>query len=300
MRATKALSAGRRYLEIQRLAKQTGRPTDELIQLYALECFLDRLLQSRFDENFVLKGGVLLAALDARRPTRDIDLAARTLSNSVSEILAVIREIASVTLDDGLQFHPDRATAQVIREGSDYSGVRVTLIGTLSRAAIHLHVDVNVGDPIWPPAQKVLLPRLLSGALTVRGYAIEMVLAEKIVTAVARGTTNTRWRDFVDIYTLIRRHNIDATTFRRSLLGVAQHREVTVVPLQSVFVGFAARAQPRWLAWLIKQRLESIVPSEFSSVLEFVAAFSDPIVENQPAIGTWECARQCWVATAVV
>jgi len=74
-RATKDTSAGKRYLDLQRLAKRSGRPTDELIQLYALECFLDRLAHSEFADHFILKGGVLLAALDARRPTRDIDLA---------------------------------------------------------------------------------------------------------------------------------------------------------------------------------------------------------------------------------
>jgi hypothetical protein len=70
-RASNDTLAGRRYLDLQREAKRTGGPTDELIQLYALECFLDRLVHSKFADTFILKGGVLLAALDARRPTRD-------------------------------------------------------------------------------------------------------------------------------------------------------------------------------------------------------------------------------------
>lgn len=74
--------AGARYLDLQRKARQTGRPSDELIQLYALECFLDRLTRSEYAQKLVLKGGVLLAALDARRPTRDIDLAATALRNT--------------------------------------------------------------------------------------------------------------------------------------------------------------------------------------------------------------------------
>jgi hypothetical protein len=78
-RATKETAAGRRYLDLQREARRTGRPTDEIIQLYALECFLDRLVHSDFAENFVLKGGVLLATLEVRRPTRDIDLAAHPI-----------------------------------------------------------------------------------------------------------------------------------------------------------------------------------------------------------------------------
>src|SRR5689334_7085599 len=147
MRANRTSVAGTRYLDLQRQARQTGRPTDELIQLYALECFIDRLTQSVYARNFVLKGGVLLAALDARRPTRDIDLAASALRNSEAEILAVVRQIAGISLQDGIEFDPEHATAEVIREEDDYSGIRVTLGGTLSRATVHLHVDVNIGDP---------------------------------------------------------------------------------------------------------------------------------------------------------
>jgi hypothetical protein len=230
-RATKETLAGRRYLDLQREAKRTDRPTDELIQLYALECFLDRLVHSEFAEKFVLKGGVLLAALEARRPTRDIDLAARAFDNSVGEVLTVVRKIAQISLDDGLAFDSDEATADVIREVDNYSGVRVTLGGQLSRAVVRLHVDVNVGDPIWPEPQQVGLPRLLGGALLIRGYPLEMVLAEKIVTAIARGSANTRWRDFVDIYSLVHRHTTVAATLRISLDRVAQYRRVELLIL---------------------------------------------------------------------
>lgn len=66
-------------------------------------------------------------------------------------------------------------------------------------ARIGLHIDVNFGDPIWPAPASVELPLLLGGTLELRGYPDHMVLAEKIVTAIARGDQNTRWRDFVDI-----------------------------------------------------------------------------------------------------
>lgn len=254
-RATKETLAGRRYLDLQREARRTDRPTDELIQLYALECFLDRLVHSEFSAKFVLKGGVLLAALDARRPTRDIDFAALALDNSVDEVLTVVRKVAGIPLDDGLEFDSAGATADGIREEDDYSGVRVTLGGRLSRAVVRLHVDVNVGDPIWPEPQQVSLPRLLGGALRVRGYPLEMVLAEKIVTAIARGSANTRWRDFVDIYFLAHRRTIAAATLRSSLERVAQHRRIALVPLQSIFTGYAELAQQRWVAWLKKNRL---------------------------------------------
>ena len=76
------------------------------------------------------------------------------------------------------------------------------------------------------------------GSLLVRGYPLKMVLAEKVATAVARGTANTRWRDFVDLYTLEMRHEVDSATFRSWLDRVAQYRKLTLVPLVSVLVGY--------------------------------------------------------------
>ena len=256
IRATKETEAGRRYLDLQRKAKQTGRPTDELIQLYALEGFLDRLARSAHADRFVLKSGVLLAALDARRPTRDIDLAAQGLENSAERVLVLIREVAAITIADGLIFNAEHATAETIRDDDQYSGVRVTLGGELSRATIRLHVDINVGDPIWPEPQQVQLPRLLDGTLLIRGYPLEMVFAEKIVTAIALGTANTRWRDFLDLYVLIRRHAVDAQTLRTSMQHVAQYRGVPLSPLKPALAGFPDIAQSRWLAWL---RIPAIV-----------------------------------------
>ncbi len=295
-RATKETTAGRRYLDLQRKARRTGRPTDELIQLYALEGFLDRLTKSQYAENFVLKGGVLLAALDARRPTRDIDFAARNLANDTTLMLGVTREIAVISLDDGLSFNAEEATGESIREDDNYSGVRVTLRGVLSRAAFRLHVDINVGDLIWPAADEIKLPRLLEGELLVRGYSLEMVLAEKIVTAIARGSANTRWRDFVDIHELVRRHDVDGNTLRESLRRVAKHRDVELAPLHVVLANYSPLAQRRWLAWLKKQRIESRVPAEFSTVLGLVALFADPVIAAEGPLGTWNAVRRRWVS----
>ena len=294
-RPTKETTAGQRYLALQRTARSTGRPTDELIQLYALEGFLDRLTKSQYTENFVLKGGVLLAALDARRPTRDIDFAARKLANDTTLMLGVIRQIAAISLDDGLSFNAQEATGESIREDDNYSGVRIALRGVLSRAAFQLHVDINVGDPIWPDAEKIRLPRLLEGELRVRGYSLEMVLAEKIVTAVARGSANTRWRDFVDIHELVRRHEIDGKAVRESMQRVAKHRGVEFAPLRVMLADYAPLAQRRWLAWLKKQRIESRVPAEFSIVLDLVASFADPVMAADCPLGTWNSVEARWV-----
>jgi len=172
-----------------------------LIQLYVLEGFLARLIASDHAAQLVLKGGVLLAAFGTRRPTRDIDFAALDLDNDAEHVLGVVREIAAQTLkeEDGLVFDGARAAADVIRDEDHYSGVRVSMGVALATARTRFHVDVNVGDSVWPPPNQVEVPRLLGGqSLNVAGYPLPMVHAERIVTAVQRGTVNTRWRDFGD------------------------------------------------------------------------------------------------------
>ena len=291
---TRATIAGRVYLDLQNLARRQGRPTDELHQLYALEGFLTRLVVSPYADTFVLKGGVLLAAYDIRRPTRDVDLQGQHLPNDIDHVLAVVREIVDIHLDDGLEFDAHTATADSIRDEDAYSGVRVTITGQLAAARLTLHVDVNVGDPIWPPPQHVVLPRLLEGAITIAGYPLVMICAEKIVTAVQRGQANTRWRDFVDVYTLAQRHDIDGHDLSAAVTRVATHRQATLAPLRALLDGYAAGAQRRWVAWRRKQRLDQRLPEDFAVVLRTVLAFADPVLTGVADDQTWLAAQARW------
>lgn len=267
---TRATIAGGAYLDLRKLARENQRPVDELLQLYVLEAFLARLTGSRFAEQLVLKGGVLLAAFDERRPTRDIDLQAQVVENDIEAIRATACEIAAITLEEGVIFDVESATAEEIRDEEIYSGVRVTMQARLATARLHFHIDTNVGDPITPAPKNVRLPRLLGGEIVLRGYPLAMVHAEKIVTAIARGTINTRWRDFADTYMLCRRHAIDGTQLVRSTRRVAEHRHVQLVPLVEVLAGYAEIAQERWAAWRRRQRLEDRLPEEFDDVVAAV------------------------------
>ncbi|MBK7622994.1 MAG: nucleotidyl transferase AbiEii/AbiGii toxin family protein [Kineosporiaceae bacterium] len=181
-------AAGRAYLDLKAKAQKESRLTDELIQLYVLEGFLARLAMSAHADKLVLKGGVLLAAFDTRRPTRDIDFAARDLTNDTEHILDVARAILAVTQkdDDGLVFDPRSAVAEVIRDEEEYSGVRVSMNAELATARVRFHLDVNVGDPVWPAPSRVSMPRPLGGQpLEPMGYPLHMVHAEKTVADLA-------------------------------------------------------------------------------------------------------------------
>ncbi|MQA83912.1 MAG: nucleotidyl transferase AbiEii/AbiGii toxin family protein [Streptosporangiales bacterium] len=236
-RPTRASVAGRVYLDLQNLA---------------------RLVVSPHAKRLVLKGGMLPAAYDTRRPTRDVDLQAQGLANDLDEVLAVVREVAAITLDDGLTFDADTATAEAIREEHTYGGVRVTLTGRLASARLTYHVDVNGGDPIWPAAQRIILPRLIGGQVELTGYPLPMVYAEKIVTAVQRGTANTRWRDFADLYLLAGRHDVRGQDLRSAIVKVAAYRQVTA------------------------PRTRAGTPEPFADLLDRVITFVDPSSPTPP------------------
>ncbi|HSZ13419.1 MAG TPA: nucleotidyl transferase AbiEii/AbiGii toxin family protein [Solirubrobacteraceae bacterium] len=291
---TRAGTAGRAYLDLRKLARDNHRPVDELMQLYVLEAFLVRLTDSRFAEQLVLKGGVLLAAFDERRPTRDIDLQAHALENDTQTILAATCEIAAITLDDGVIFDVEAATAEPIRDEAIYSGVRVTMTAQLATARPHFHVDTNVGDPISPAPKNVRLPRLLGGEIVLRGYPLAMVHAEKIVTAIGRGTVNTRWRDFADIYVLARHHAIDGSELARAIRRVTEHRKVRLRPLAHALDGYGRIGQQRWTAWRRRQRLEDRLPEQFGDVVAAVIEFADPAILGSAEGHSWEPITRKW------
>lgn len=294
-RPTRATTGGRAYLDLQNLARRQRRPTDELLQIFALEGFLARLAASPHAQQLVLKGGVLLAAFDARRPTRDIDLQGQRISNDVDQLRDLVATIAAIDLGDGLEFDASGATAETIRDEDAYNGVRISFNADLSVAKLHLHIDINVGDPVWPEPQEIMLPRLLEGAIALRGYPLAMVYAEKLVTAVQRGLANTRWRDFADIYLLSRRHDVGGTELAEAAARVAAHRQTELAPLASVLEGYAPIAQPKWQAWRRKQRLEDRLPERFNELLKAVIDFGDPPLRGEAGAFRWSATDQSWV-----
>lgn len=291
--------AGARYLDLRALARATGRPTAEVLQLAALEGFLARLERSPHRTRLVVKGGVLLAAFDARRPTRDVDLLALRTPNDVDAVRRIVAEVAAEEVQDGLVIDLDAVTAQPIREGDVYAGVRVTLWATLATARLVFHVDVNVGDPIWPGPEATPLPRLLGqGPIVLAAYPLGMVLAEKIVTAIQRGTANTRWRDFADLVVLARTRHVDGSELERSISEVARFRGAPRVPLVSVLEGFASLARDRWKVWHRRNSASVHVPGDFREVLDAVAAFADPPILGVAEGRLWDPALATWATVA--
>jgi hypothetical protein len=265
---THADLAGSRYLALQRLARAQKRTTAELLQLYVLESFLRRLVRSRHDRALVLKGGILLAAFDLRRATRDVDVLALNTDNDPAAVQRLIVDVTSVEADDGVEFLQDTITAAVIRDDDVYPGVRASLEARLSTARIKFSVDFNVGDPVIPAPIRTAVPVLLGDEpIEVLASPKVMVVAEKLVTALQRGRASTRWRDFADLFMLVPGDLVESEIVD-ALRAVAEHRGVPLRPLGEVLGGMPQEAQARWATWRERQGAQDRVPEDFATVLD--------------------------------
>lgn len=292
--------AGDATLAIQRLARETGATVQELQTLYVLEALLARIADSPFRDDFVLKGGVLLASFEMRRATRDIDLQATRITNSSDAVADRIKTIAMLDLGDGIEFIRESISASIIRDNNLYSGIRVKLNARFGTARITIGVDVNFGDPIVPAPSLTEVPRLVDLNLPpihVLGSPLVMVLAEKIITAVERGEVNTRWRDFADIYSLIRIHTVTADQLRQAFEAITAFRRLQLYPLLPSLEQMPAIAQAKWQVWRTNQRRDKVIPESFEEVLTELAAFADPVISGAVAAGDWNPTTQHWITT---
>ncbi len=245
-RPTRASEAGRAYLDLQNRARAERRGTQEFLTLYVVERWLARLSVSPHADKFVIKGGVLLAAYQARRPTADLDALARSVANDQEAVVALVSDIARLPLSDGVEYRTQTATSRTIRDQASYSGVRIAMDCAIATAAVRFRLDVNFGDPITPPPRSVTLPALRPGMESVRvlGYPVEAVLAEKLATAIALGPANTRVRDYADIYTLTGSQPLAFGVAREALLATAAHRGTPVHLLSDAIGNIASLPRP--------------------------------------------------------
>lgn len=123
----------------------------------------------------------------------------------------------------------------------------------------------------------VKVPRVLGDDIEILGYAPETVLAEKGVTILERGTTSTRWRDFVDIVRLAEIYDVDEDLLLASAQAVADYRGVDLLPVASILDGYGAFSQPQWAAWRRKEGFEDICDESLDAQVRAVAAVLDPV-----------------------
>ena len=221
---------------IRNIAKQKNLPAQVILQNYMFERLLIRLAASEYKEKFVLKGGMLVAALVGldNRATMDLDTTLKNLPLTPEAIRSALEQVCAVPLDDGVTFKI--GTISPIREDDIYGGYRVMLNAAFDTIVTPLSIDISTGDVITPHAIKYSFNEIFDDKKSYElwAYNIETVLAEKVETILRRSVFNTRPRDFYDAYILATTQKFDQKVFHEALNATADHRgtaqQITDIP----------------------------------------------------------------------
>lgn len=212
--------------KIRNIASEKSIPAQVVLQNYMFERFLNRLSVSEYKDKFVLKGGMLIAALVGidNRATMDLDTTLKNLPLTPEAIGQALNDIFEIDLGDDITFSLKGISP--IREDDIYGGYRVALNGVYETIITPMTIDVSTGDVITPDAVKFDFTGMFDDKLTfeVWAYNIETVLAEKVETILRRSVFNTRPRDFYDAYILITTQSFDRQLFAEALKRTIEHR----------------------------------------------------------------------------
>lgn len=272
---------------------------------YAIERLLFRLTQTEAANRYVLKGAMLFVTWPEHvfRPSGDLDLLGQG-NPDPDTITELFTRICQVEVpDDGILFDPATLEIEPVREADKYQGVRLTLEGQLATAKIHVQVDIGFGDHVYPPPKYHTFPNLLPDlpAARIMMYPPESVIAEKFEAMIRFGETNTRLKDFHDMWVTTRTFSFDMATLVEAISGTLRRRE-TAVPTEmpvSLNETFAKIAEMSGLwSGFLRRNPPTLPPPPFEAIQVELRRFFGPVIGHltlpEGATGQWDPHGGIW------
>lgn len=211
--------------KIKNLARSKDMSAQVILQNYMFERFLERIAKSQYKNKFILKGGMLIAAIVGidNRSTMDMDATIKGYPLNEEALSLAIKEICEIDVSDDVRF--SFAKVEAIREDDEYGGFRVSIQSVLDTIITPMQIDVTTGDAITPKEVLYSFKKIFEDStIDIWAYNIESVLAEKYETILRRGEFNTRPRDYYDIYILTKTQEFDRKIFGEAVIKTAEHR----------------------------------------------------------------------------
>ena len=267
---------------INKTAKEKHIPAQLVMQNYMLERLLERISRSKYQGNFILKGGLLIASMVGlhSRATMDMDATIRNHPVNENSIKTMFEEIVSIPIDDDISFSFQGVGE--IRKNDAYGGYRISLTANFPPMKVPLKLDITTGDKITPEAVEYKYPMMFSnGTLEIFAYNLETILAEKLETVISRGDQNTRPRDFYDIFILskLKGNMINLDTLRRALSETSRKRNSSdLIPQYRSIVEQVIESTAMQQHWKTYQRdYEYAREVEFSLACETIINIMDSL-----------------------
>lgn len=214
--------------KLRNISREKNIDFNSVMRFYMYDRFVERLSESKYKDNFILKGGFYLSKLFGldNRSTMDIDTAIRKTNLSLENVIKMITEIINIDVDDNVKFEIEKTES--IRDEDEYGGLRITIKFTLENMKDSFHIDIATGDPIHSGPDDYKYESLIGNEIyKVWSYNLETILAEKIETILSKLEASSRMKDYYDIY-LIHRfkfNRINKTKFRGAVEKTFKKRE---------------------------------------------------------------------------
>jgi predicted nucleotidyltransferase component of viral defense system len=288
---------------LKNIADKEHKQFDFILMLYFVERLLFRLSMSRYGEQFVLKGGLLLYLImnEKARATKDIDLLAKETAANLDTLRDIFADIAAVPSDDAVTYDTESITAERIKEDADYEGVRIKITARLGSMRKSLQFDIGFGDVVVPRPETLEYPTLLDMEKPViKAYSKESVIAEKFEAMLYLAELNSRMKDFYDIYSLCTGFNFDGRVLHEAVLQTITRRGTHTPNEPTVFSKEFANSKDKATQWgAFKKRTAVGDGIEFSDVAERISIFLKPIyaciISEKEFFGQWDKNTLGWV-----
>ena len=215
--------------KLKNLAKTCNITANEALQNYMFERILERLSISKYKNNFILKGGLLLSSIMGIdiRTTMDMDTCIKGITLTDEQLYEVLQEILSIDVEDNVSF--EIKNSEPIREEDDYGGLRYNIIAKYEHLIVNLSIDIATGDAITPREIEYDYKMMFEDrSLKIMTYNIESIIAEKFQTVISRGILNSRMKDYYDLYYLITYKEFSNDYLRNAITKTFEKRETSI------------------------------------------------------------------------
>ncbi|WP_304319290.1 nucleotidyl transferase AbiEii/AbiGii toxin family protein [Phocaeicola plebeius] len=270
------------------VAKKENIFYQTILTRYFQERLLYRMSQTRYRNNFYLKGGALMYAYErfAARPTLDIDFLGNNISNEGTSIIAAFKEICSVPFEeDGVVFDVEHITAQNITEFKDYHGIRLSIPVKMDSIAQVLTMDIGFGDVVTPSPVNLDFPILLEHlpCANILAYSLETVIAEKMHAIIDLADQSSRMKDYYDLHRILKEKEYDTEVLQEAIIRTFKNRH-TLYDENTMFFrkdfGINQQMEVRWKAFM--RKITKTNDITFSEVVTFIQETLRPYWENIP------------------
>lgn len=270
-----------------KLAKTEKLNFQAIVTRYLHERLIYRISVSNFADNFFLKGGALIYAIEGLhvRPTMDIDLLATHLSNDINSVKQVFTDICNIRYDDDcVRFDTEKIVVSEIRKEDKYNGIRVILNTSFDSIQQRLQIDLGFSDIIVPAPVSLEYPVLFSELKKpkIKAYSVETVIAEKFHAMITLGNLNSRMKDFYDVYLLLsdEKVGIDIEILKTAITGTFRNRNTEFADNSELFSEDFYSNKNRLIMWNSFLRKIKSEPLDFEEVVKYITSRLSNIYYN--------------------